>query len=101
KPGGVYALRAVHLEPEEVLLLQAAARVILRGQKGSLENQLERPEAAAAKLPALPPLLRPQPGVAAGKLSENGSAAKELERDQQESLAFWNGWGGFASEGQE
>jgi cellobiose phosphorylase len=50
RPGGVYLLRAAQVAPEDSILLQAAAAVCLRGDRGSLGRQME----AAALEPRIP-----------------------------------------------
>src|SRR5262249_19448864 len=44
KPGGVFVRKATLLPEEDKVLLQAAARVVLAGNRGSLAAQLDRSE---------------------------------------------------------
>ena len=44
KPGGVFVLKESHLSEDDRLLLQAAARVVLIGDRGLLDSQLDRIE---------------------------------------------------------
>src|SRR5205823_6521261 len=44
KPGGVFLRRGPHVSDDDKLVLQAAARVVLAGNRGSLANQLDRQE---------------------------------------------------------
>jgi cyclic beta-1,2-glucan synthetase len=89
RPGGVFLRQADHLTAEDKVLLQAAARVVLVGDRGSLTAQLDAAEPSAA----LPPLVtaprrrhehHPEPGV---RLPED--------------LLFGNGLGGFTADGRE
>ena len=54
KPGGVFLRGAAEMPAADVMLLEAASRAILRGDDGSLAEQLER----APMLATLPPDLR-------------------------------------------
>ena len=89
KPGGVFVLNAGKVSTDDAVLLIAAARAVLGGGRRSLADQLDcRP--AAAALP--PPLTITQP------------TAPEPPRTPAmppEGLRFWNGFGGFASDGRE
>ncbi|MFL5241176.1 MAG: glucoamylase family protein, partial [Gemmataceae bacterium] len=63
KPGGVFLRKAAQISDEDRVLLLAAARVVLVGERGSLANQLDTLERALA----LPSLLHPRkhpPGIA-------------------------------------
>ena len=44
QPGGVFVLKAAVMQDDEKILLQAAARVVLVGDRGSLASQLDRTE---------------------------------------------------------
>src|SRR5262249_32449663 len=44
KPGGVFVRRSAQISEDDKVLLQAAARLILVGSRGSLEAQIERTE---------------------------------------------------------
>jgi cellobiose phosphorylase len=88
KPGGVFLRAAAGMPAEDAMLLEAAARVILRGDNGLLATQLER-ESAPATLPAeLPPS-----GAPAAITAEPAAA--------EEGLLFANGMGGFTPDGRE
>jgi cyclic beta-1,2-glucan synthetase len=88
RPAGVFILKAAVMQDDERILLQAAARVVLVGDRGSLATQLDRTE-----------WNRPLPGP----LSPAHDRAKwddepvELPSD----MLFPNGLGGFTSEGRE
>ncbi len=86
--GGVFVLRADLVSQETRALLPAIARVVLAARQGSLSHQLDRLRKASVSIP--PPPLRLNPGNA---LPARVPAAKNLE--------FFNGLGGFASDGRE
>ena len=84
--GGVFVVRADLMSAETRGLLNAVARVVLVGQRGSLAEQLDRVPAHLTQAPSLPARLssrRPQTTV----------PVPELE--------FFNGHGGFADDGRE
>ena len=81
--GGAYLLRADLLPPAACALLQAVARVVLVGSRGSVADQLDRLQPAShARLAPLPG--KPEAGVPAVPAME-----------------FFNGLGGFADDGRE
>src|SRR6185436_18171740 len=85
--GSVFVLRTDLISAETRATLLSAARVVLVGQRGSMEEQLDRrasPAKAPADMPASP-VLRSVPTHAA--------APRELE--------FFNGLGGFGADGRE
>jgi cellobiose phosphorylase len=89
KPGGVFVLDAGKVSADDQVLLAAAARAVLGGDRGSLADQLvDQP--AAAPLP--PPLSITAPATP----EPIGTTALPPE-----GLRFWNGYGGFASDGRE
>ena len=89
KPGGVFLRGAAEMPAADVMLLEAASRAILRGQDGSIAEQLER----APLLATLPPDL---PVTAA---TTTATADKSSATDQR--LLFANGFGGFTLDGRE
>jgi cyclic beta-1,2-glucan synthetase len=90
KPGGIFLRKADHMAEEDRFLLQAAARVVLAGNRGSLTSQVERAE----RLPALPPRLMPL-----ARRSE--SPARRRGDSLRGQLLFFNGVGGFTPDGRE
>ncbi len=85
--GAVFVLRGDLIPPESRGLLQATARAVLQGNRGTLAEQINRardlkpasaPPARRVPLPALPETALPRP---------------EME--------FFNGLGGFANDGRE
>jgi cellobiose phosphorylase len=89
KPGGVFVLDAGKVSANDAVLLAAAARAVIGGGRGSLADQLDRPPAAAA----LPPRLTITQPTAPEPVGTPAMPPKDLQ--------FWNGFGGFASDGRE
>lgn len=87
--GGIFILYADQLGEAEQVLLETAARVVLDGAKGSLEQQLEP---LHKQLTHLPPLIaaNPDPSVESTPLLIRPS-----------DLVFDNGLGGFSADGRE
>ena len=86
RPGGAYLLRADRMGRAERVLLEAVARVVLRGDRGELRVQLDRPHAVR------PPPLRLEP-----TRSPRSAPASALASEQ--SMTFGNGLGGFTDAG--
>ncbi len=85
--GGVHILRGERLSAEDRTLLQATARVVLLGRRGSLADQvirLERPERA------------PRPAAPSG--SSRPASEPAVPRPE---LEYFNGLGGFVDDGRE
>jgi len=78
RPGGAYLLRTDGLGRAERVLLEAVARVVLRGDAGDLRTQLDRPDAIQPQTAPLVPISSPQyrsstpPGVAPPMTLGNG-----------------------------
>jgi cellobiose phosphorylase len=89
KPGGIFLLAADRLSADDAVLLAAAARAVLGGGRGSLADQLDHRVALA---PPLPPLLPSR---------SKASEAIALPGQEPDGLLFWNGTGGFTSDGRE
>ena len=64
RPGGVFLRDASRMSADDATLLEAAARLLLRGSDGPLATQLGRARVAAPPLP--PPLLPLSEPKAAG-----------------------------------
>ena len=90
KPGGVFLRAAQGMPAEDVMLLEAAARAILRGADGLLAAQLARVHASPT-LPADLPI--------SGAPAEAASADKSVAGGEE--LLFDNGFGGFTPNGRE
>ncbi len=87
RPGGIFIRRAEQVPPDDLVLLQASARIVLDGEHGTLAQQVDQRRviepAGAAFVPTRP--ARPDPPAEA--------APREL--------IFPNGLGGFTRDGHE
>lgn len=87
--GGIFILRAAQMSEADAILLQSAARVILRGGPGSLADQLSGLYEAPARLPEQLPVLSPTTPLSMSPLR------------RPDKLQFDNGYGGFSRDGRE
>jgi cyclic beta-1,2-glucan synthetase len=87
QPGGVYLRSATKISKEELIALQAAARIALVASRGTLRQQL----AAATPVVAKPQLLSP-----GRQFREEPSAPLPFME-----LNYFNGLGGFTEDGKE
>ena len=87
--GGIFVLRSDLIARETRALLLAVARVVLLSQRGALAHQLDRLQVPR---PELPPTAR-KPATDAG--------APEKPVADLAALQFFNGLGGFSSDGRE
>ncbi len=90
-PGGIYVLRTDLISTETRALLLALARVVLRGGRGSLSDQLDRLKSPRGVAPPLRRVARP------------GDRAKSMPPKPVAlaALQFFNGLGGFSPDGRE
>ncbi len=87
KPGGIFVRRLEQIPNDDRVLLQAAARIVLDDEKGTLAEQMEHRSVLEPAIPAL-------------KISR--SRSPELpEHVPQRELIFPNGYGGFTRDGHE
>jgi cellobiose phosphorylase len=93
RPGGVYVQVFDQLPIADRLLLQSAARVVLRDDRGSLAGQLQRAQAAPGA--GMSPLstVAPQPAP--------GAVPKTVPETAPCDLLLDNGIGGFSPDGRE
>ena len=87
--GGVFVRSTDQLAEDDRTLLQSVARLVLTDQAGTLAEQVERPGRTETKAPPFRPTRRPD-------LPIPGEAALAPHQ-----LAFYNGLGGFTSDGRE
>jgi cyclic beta-1,2-glucan synthetase len=87
QPGGVYLRSATKISKEELIALQAAARVVLVAARGTLRQQL------AATAPAVS---KPRQLVPGREFREEPSAPLPFME-----LKYFNGLGGFTEDGKE
>ena len=88
KTGGVFFLTADKVETDDAILLAAAARAVLGGDRGSLTNQIDH----RADPPPVPPQFTPS-------AVETKPVAQPTRPPEE--LSFWNGFGGFTRDGLE
>ena len=88
RPGGIFIRRFDQIPEEDRILIQSIARVIVSDRDGSLEEQVERTRWTEPQVPQfLPSRQRAVP------LPEPPGEGEQLE--------FFNGFGGFSSNGKE
>ena len=87
KSGGIFIRRIEQVPRENLLLLQASARIVLSDEQGTLTEQLKVLKIPELKVPALIPLRSALPGT--------------LSLLQSRDLIFTNGLGGFTRDGHE
>ena len=87
KPGGIFVRRLEQIPNDDRVLLQAAARIVLDDEKGSLAEQLEHRSILEPCIPAL----------RTGRFRAAGLPAPLPSRE----LIFDNGFGGFTRDGHE
>lgn len=89
RPGGIFVRSSDHIPLEDRILMESVARLIVSDTKGSLLEQINRPQLGGLRVPRLLPkdmLSQPQP-----------PKAVEAQRD----LMLFNGTGGFSADGRE
>ncbi|HET9909964.1 MAG TPA: glucoamylase family protein [Anaerolineales bacterium] len=89
KRGGIFIVNEDQMNEAERILLRTAARVILDGESGSLEQQLSRLDSAPVRLPRFVPIT-------------SMKSPEDVNRVQRpKDLLFDNGTGGFSPDGHE
>ena len=86
-PGGIFVRRLEQIPQDDRVLLQAAARIVLEDEKGTLAEQLEHRGFLERSMPALEP----------SRAGVDEAPAPLAPRD----LIFTNGFGGFTRDGHE
>ncbi len=86
--GGIYVLFSDQMKHEEIILVQSAARVVLVGKDGPLTRQLPDYSVAVHHLPRFTPSRAPE-------------IQKPIPLPSPDDLQFFNGYGGFSSDGSE
>jgi cyclic beta-1,2-glucan synthetase len=89
RPGGIFVRHAEQVSPEDRILIQSVARVILSDSRGTLTEQLNRRSLPEVRVPRLAPTKAYRPGTAVSK------------NVQSRDLILFNGLGGFTSDGRE
>ena len=88
RPGGIFVRTAEQMSVEDRLLQQSVARVILTDRRGTLAEQLARVAGPA------PPAYRFKP-------TRTHRPEPEATIEARTDLLFYNGLGGFSSDGRE
>lgn len=88
KPGGVYLRRGEQIPEDDRVLLQAAARVILADDAGTLREQAEPRRRVAPVMPTL-------------RLTRRATTPATPDKPPTHDLAYFNDLGGFTHDGRE
>ncbi|NLX69821.1 MAG: glycosyl transferase [Clostridiales bacterium] len=91
RPGGVYILQGSLMPDEDKTLLKAVARLVLRGDAGSIVSQLKYEE----PMEALPP------PVTVAVVPSGDEQYHKLNTEEDQELLFFNQLGGFTQDGRE
>jgi cyclic beta-1,2-glucan synthetase len=89
KPGGVFLLQGDSIPEAEAVLLRAVAQAVLSGERGTLEQQLDRPDAE----PPLP--------LDDAPVDEAPDSGRPEGGPEPPPLLLENGLGGFTRDGRE
>jgi len=89
KPGGVFLLQGDSIPEAERVLLSSVAQAVLSGDRGTLEQQLDRPEAE----PPLP--------LSSVPVDEDPGVERPEGEPEPPPLLLGNGLGGFTRDGRE
>jgi cyclic beta-1,2-glucan synthetase len=84
--GGIFIVHQDRISESDLILIETAARVVIDGDEGSLEEHLERLEYTPIRLPPF------------GPMSEAHTASVPVVQ-RPEGLLFDNGFGGFSEDG--
>jgi cellobiose phosphorylase len=87
--GGIFLLRSELIPIEQRILFETCARVMIRPNSGSLDEQLEKMFEQPIRLPMFQPALQVQ------------EEQFELQSFSANKLLFFNGLGGFSKDGKE
>ena len=93
--GGIYILYGDQMRSEECTLLETAARVFLKGENGSLGEQMPGYLIQVHHLPEFIPTRQPESAAKAARSPQSVSLQKKVD------LQFNNGYGGFSKDGRE
>lgn len=89
QPGGIFVRNVAQVPEDDAFLLQAVSRIVLSDRAGTLLDQLDRQMLPEREAPALKPTRKPE--------RPSGAGSPLPHRD----LMFFNGWGGFTTDGRE
>ncbi|SFV07779.1 Cellobiose phosphorylase [Pseudoduganella namucuonensis] len=89
RPGGIFVRMGEQIAPDDRVLLQSVARVIVSDERGTLAEQIKRPGPAPLRMPPLMADTR-------GEYSDAGPNTR-----RPHGLILDNGMGGFSADGRE
>jgi cellobiose phosphorylase len=89
KPGGLFIIDAANVSPDHLTLIAAAARAVLGGGRGSLDDQID----IKTEVGSFPQKLQTIRAIEPESVTPPSGRISNL--------AFWNGFGGFSSDGRE
>ena len=89
QPAGIFVRNVAQVPEEDALLLQAVSRIILSDRAGALTEQLDRQILPAWEALPLKPTRKPE------------RTLRETDELPRRDLMFFNGWGGFTTDGRE
>ncbi len=106
RPGGIFVRRLEQIPHEDRLLLKTVARIVLDGEKGTLEEQIEAPRMLVRPVPALKPagpepVASREPDQPGRSNRASGSRKTSTPSLPPRDLIFNNGIGGFTRDGHE
>lgn len=89
RPGGIFIRRADQVQPDDQILLETIARLVLFDSAGSLADQTNRRVRPEPAIPQLIPVRRAE------------QDRQFPPRPPEQRLKFYNGFGGFSPDGEE
>ncbi|MDB6059305.1 MAG: NdvB, partial [Verrucomicrobiales bacterium] len=89
RPGGIFVRRSDQVQPDDLVLLQTVARLVLSDGAGTLAEQTNRRVRPEPTIPQLIPVRRAE------------QDRQFPPRPPEQRLKFYNGYGGFSPEGDE
>ena len=99
RPGGIFVRRGEQLSEEDRVLLQAAARVMLTDEGGTLVEQVEKRVRSEIAIPPLKPRRRLPAPLSAAPDADTRTATTPGFESATEPLHAFNGYGGFTADG--
>jgi cellobiose phosphorylase len=89
QPAGIFVRNVAQVPEEDALLLQAVSRIVLSDRAGTLSEQLDRQVLPEWEALPLKPTREPE------------RPSRETGKRPRRDLMFFNGWGGFTTDGRE
>jgi cyclic beta-1,2-glucan synthetase len=89
RPGGIFVRRSDQIQPDDEVLLQTVARLVLSDTAGTLAEQTNRRVRPEPAIPQLIPVRRAE------------QDRQFPPRPPEQRLKYYNGYGGFSPEGEE